>query len=158
MEILCKNPKERGMERSIVFYFPLALTVVGTLLYHVAQKTMPRAVSPFALLAVAFATALALCLLSSFRRTRAAALHARLKLVEPGARIFSGHDRSWVPGRLQIGVETESSRLDFQRGRGHPPHPLGNRALPGRGVPTHDGRSGAVHQRTDSARAVAMLH
>ncbi len=51
------------MERSIVFYFPLALTVVGTLLYHLAQKTMPRAVNPFALLAVAFATALALCLL-----------------------------------------------------------------------------------------------
>src|SRR5438445_1270380 len=63
METLRKNPKERGMERSIVFYFPLALTVVGTLLYHLAQKTMPRAVSPFALLAVAFATALALCLL-----------------------------------------------------------------------------------------------
>ncbi len=51
------------MERSIVFYLPLALTVAGTLLYHVAQKTMPQAVSLFVLLAVAFATALALCLL-----------------------------------------------------------------------------------------------
>ncbi len=50
------------MERSIVFYFPLALTVAGTMLYHLAQKTMPRAVSPFAPLAVAFATALTVCL------------------------------------------------------------------------------------------------
>ena len=51
------------MEHPISFYLPLVLTVVGTLLYHLAQKTMPPAVSPFGLLAAAFAIALTLCLL-----------------------------------------------------------------------------------------------
>lgn len=45
------------------YYFALILTVVGTLLYHLAQKKMPPTVSPFGLLAAAFATALMLCLL-----------------------------------------------------------------------------------------------
>src|SRR5437879_12669980 len=35
----------------------------GTLLYHLGQKTMPPRVSPFGLLAWAFAIALTLCLL-----------------------------------------------------------------------------------------------
>jgi drug/metabolite transporter (DMT)-like permease len=38
------------------------MTVVGTLVYHVAQKTMPRPVSPFAPLAVAFFIATIICL------------------------------------------------------------------------------------------------
>src|SRR5690348_10261720 len=52
-----------GMEHPITFYLALVLTVVGTLLYHLAQKTMPARVSPFGLLASAFAIALTLCLL-----------------------------------------------------------------------------------------------
>ncbi len=51
------------MEHPIGYYLPLVLTVVGTLLYHLAQKTMPPAVSPFGLLSSAFAIALTLCLL-----------------------------------------------------------------------------------------------
>ena len=51
------------MEHPLGYYLPLILTVVGTLLYHLAQKTMPPAVSPFGLLASAFAIALTLCLL-----------------------------------------------------------------------------------------------
>jgi uncharacterized membrane protein len=49
------------MEHSMKFYLPLIFTVVGTLLYHIAQKTMPPAGSPFLPLAVAFAIATALC-------------------------------------------------------------------------------------------------
>jgi drug/metabolite transporter (DMT)-like permease len=37
------------------------VTVVGTLLYHIAQKTMPRAVSPFVLLAASFSLAALIC-------------------------------------------------------------------------------------------------
>ncbi len=59
------------MEHSIAFYFPLMLTIVGTLLYHIAQKTMPRAVSPFIPLAIAFAVATALCLVSLLFTERA---------------------------------------------------------------------------------------
>ena len=51
------------MDHSVGFYFPLALTVAGTLLYHVAQKNMPGGVSPFAPLAAAFAIATLSCLL-----------------------------------------------------------------------------------------------
>ena len=43
------------------FYLPLLLTVSGSVLYHLAQRTMPRAASPFAPLMAAFAAALALC-------------------------------------------------------------------------------------------------
>jgi drug/metabolite transporter (DMT)-like permease len=51
------------MKHPMSYYLPLILTVVGTLLYHLAQKTMPSAVSPFGLLAAGFATAFTLCLL-----------------------------------------------------------------------------------------------
>jgi drug/metabolite transporter (DMT)-like permease len=51
------------MEHPIGSYLPLILTIAGTLFYHLAQKTMPPAVSPFGLLASAFAVALTLCLL-----------------------------------------------------------------------------------------------
>lgn len=50
------------MAHPIGYYLPLLLAVAGTLLYHLAQKTMPPAVSPLLLLAAAFATALTLCL------------------------------------------------------------------------------------------------
>lgn len=49
------------MDQPLRFYLPLLLTVSGSVLYHLAQRTMPRAASPLAPLMVAFATALALC-------------------------------------------------------------------------------------------------
>ena len=58
------------MERSIGFYLPVLLTVVGTLAYHVAQKTMPRPVSPFFSLAVAFSIATIVCLIALLSTTR----------------------------------------------------------------------------------------
>jgi len=51
------------MEHRSGYYLALILTIAGTLLYHLAQKTMPPRVSPFGLLAWAFAIALTLCLL-----------------------------------------------------------------------------------------------
>ena len=51
------------MEHQSGYYLALTLTIAGTLLYHLAQKTMPPRVSPFGLLAWAFAIALTLCLL-----------------------------------------------------------------------------------------------
>ncbi len=51
------------MDRPIGFYLPILLTVAGSVLYHVAQRTMPKTASPFAPLAAAFATALLLCVL-----------------------------------------------------------------------------------------------
>ena len=58
------------LERSIGYYFPVLLTVVGTLVYHIAQKTMPRPVSPFFSLAVAFSIATIVCLLVLLSTTR----------------------------------------------------------------------------------------
>src|SRR5260370_13933740 len=85
---------------------------------------------------------------------RVATFQDKLQLVEPSPWGFSGHDRGSVSGRLQIGVEAEPSRSDFQRGRGNPPYPGGNHALPGTRVLTHDRRSRAVHQRIDTARQI----
>lgn len=58
------------MERSVAFYFPMMLTVGGILLYHIAQKTMPPAVSPFVPLTAAFSIATILCLLFFLLSTR----------------------------------------------------------------------------------------
>ena len=79
------------MERSMVFYFPLMLTVFGTLLYHVAQKTMPRAVSPFIPLAAAFAVATVLCVVL-------------LVLTNDKHPLMSRHDVSWSSLALGIAV------------------------------------------------------
>jgi hypothetical protein len=49
-----RNNREERLERVIGFYLPVLLAVLGTLVYHIAQKTMPRAVSPFLPLAFAF--------------------------------------------------------------------------------------------------------
>ena|SRR5262247_985450 len=46
-----------------MFYLSLAMTVAGTLVYHIAQKSTPRDVNPFLALAVSFGTAAAVCLL-----------------------------------------------------------------------------------------------
>ena len=43
------------------FYVPMMLSVLGTLVYHIAQKTMPREVSPFFPLAIAFSFAAFIC-------------------------------------------------------------------------------------------------
>jgi len=83
-----------------------------------------------------------------------ATFQAKLQLVKLGPWGFSGHDRGRVSGRLQIRMETEPSRLDFQRNRGNPPYPTGNHALPGTRILTHDRRSRAVHQRIDTARQI----
>ena len=58
------------LERSIGYYFPLLLTLVGTLVYDIAQKTMPRPVSPFFSLTVAFSIATIVCLLVLLSTTR----------------------------------------------------------------------------------------
>jgi len=50
------------MDQPIRFYLPLLLTVAGSVLYHLAQRTMPKAAAPLAPLMAAFATALALCI------------------------------------------------------------------------------------------------
>lgn len=45
---------------------PLALAVVGGVLYHVAQKLIPSGISPFAAIIVAYAVGIGLCLLALF--------------------------------------------------------------------------------------------
>jgi drug/metabolite transporter (DMT)-like permease len=59
------------LERGIGFYFPVLLTIVGTLVYHVAQKMMPQPVSPFFSLAVAFSIATLVCLIVLLSTARA---------------------------------------------------------------------------------------
>ena len=83
------------MEHHLGYYFALILTVVGTLLYHVAQKTMPPTVRPFGLLAAAFATALILCLLFvALDGTRTTAFqvreHVSLRMVAGAVLCISG--------------------------------------------------------------------
>jgi drug/metabolite transporter (DMT)-like permease len=58
------------LERPIVFSIPVVLTVLGTVAYHVAQKTMPRPLSPFLLLAISFFVATIVCLVLLLSTTR----------------------------------------------------------------------------------------
>ena len=43
------------------FYFPFLLTIGGNLLYHVAQKSVPRAADPLVTMMMAYAVAFAAC-------------------------------------------------------------------------------------------------
>lgn len=43
------------------FYFPFVLTIGGNILYHVSQKSVPRAADPLVTMIVAYAVAIAVC-------------------------------------------------------------------------------------------------
>ncbi|HEU4391664.1 MAG TPA: hypothetical protein VFV34_28005 [Blastocatellia bacterium] len=43
------------------FYFPLVLTVGGTILYQVAQKSIPKTASPFVTMVLAYVVAIVVC-------------------------------------------------------------------------------------------------
>jgi uncharacterized membrane protein len=43
------------------FYFPVALTVLGMVLYHLAQKSIPRGLNPFHATMLAYALGIVLC-------------------------------------------------------------------------------------------------
>jgi uncharacterized membrane protein YdcZ (DUF606 family) len=45
------------------FYLPLALAVGGNLLYHLSQKSMPKAANPLYVITIAYLVGIALCLL-----------------------------------------------------------------------------------------------
>jgi uncharacterized membrane protein len=48
------------------FYFPLALAVGGNLLYHLAQKSMPKAANPIYIITIAYLVGIFACVLYSF--------------------------------------------------------------------------------------------
>jgi len=43
------------------FYFPVALTVVGMIFYHLAQKSIPKDLNPFHATMIAYAVGFVLC-------------------------------------------------------------------------------------------------
>jgi uncharacterized membrane protein YdcZ (DUF606 family) len=47
------------------FYLPLALAVGGNLLYHLSQKSLPRAANPVYMITIAYLVGIVLCLLYS---------------------------------------------------------------------------------------------
>jgi len=48
------------------FYFPLALAVGGNLLYHLAQKSMPKSANPIFIITIAYLVGIFACVLYSF--------------------------------------------------------------------------------------------
>lgn len=48
------------------FYLPFALAVGGNVLYHLSQKSMPKAANPLYVITIAYLVGIALCLLYSF--------------------------------------------------------------------------------------------
>jgi uncharacterized membrane protein len=48
------------------FYLAFALTVVGMLLYHLSQKSVPAETNPFFVIAIAYVVGIALCLVIAF--------------------------------------------------------------------------------------------
>ena len=48
------------------FYLAFALTVFGMLMYHLAQKAVPKESNPFFVIAIAYAVGIALCLAFAF--------------------------------------------------------------------------------------------
>jgi uncharacterized membrane protein len=48
------------------FYLPLALAIGGNLLYHLSQKSMPKAAHPLYVITIAYITGIVLCLLYGF--------------------------------------------------------------------------------------------
>jgi len=48
------------------FYFPLALAVGGNLLYHLAQKSMPKSANPIYIITIAYLVGIFACVLYSF--------------------------------------------------------------------------------------------
>jgi uncharacterized membrane protein len=48
------------------FYLPLALAVGGNLLYHLSQKSMPKAANPMYVITIAYLVGIVMCVLYAF--------------------------------------------------------------------------------------------
>jgi uncharacterized membrane protein len=48
------------------FYMPFALAVGGNVLYHLSQKSMPKAANPLYVITIAYLVGIVLCVLSTF--------------------------------------------------------------------------------------------
>src|SRR5256885_17051267 len=64
--------KGKSMSTSVSGLIPIAMIVVGGILYHVSQKSTPRGVDPFFSLSVSFGIAALACLAIYFIRGGAA--------------------------------------------------------------------------------------
>jgi len=51
------------------YYFPFAITVGGMLMYHLAQKSIPKDMNPFHATTIAYLMGIVVCLLLSFTYT-----------------------------------------------------------------------------------------
>src|ERR1700742_1830184 len=48
------------------FYFPFALAISGTLLYHLSQKSIPKGMNPFFATIIAYLVGIVLCAICGF--------------------------------------------------------------------------------------------
>ncbi len=59
-----RKNESRMKTHGFVFLAPMGLTICASLLYHVTQKMIPRAINPFLSLVITFSTAALLCLIA----------------------------------------------------------------------------------------------
>ena len=62
------------------FYFPFAITVGGMLLYHLAQKSIPREMNPFHATAIAYGLGILVCAILGFTYPTNRSVTSSLKL------------------------------------------------------------------------------
>lgn len=60
-------------------FLPMVMAVLGGVLYHVAQKAVPKAVSPFAAIIIAYLVGIALCAVAMFFDPAGGSFGASLK-------------------------------------------------------------------------------
>jgi uncharacterized membrane protein YdcZ (DUF606 family) len=61
------------------FYLPFAITVSGMLLYHLAQKSIPKELNPFHATAIAYLTGIIVCVILGFTYSTNRSLLSSLK-------------------------------------------------------------------------------
>jgi len=115
------------MSASVSGLIPIAMIVIGGVLYHVSQKSTPRGVDPFFSLAISFGIAALACLLIFF--LRGGAEGQTLRQLEPIVARVQEYLQNWITHTQTVTEKVREVRHLFLVGRGESLAAVGTGAL-----------------------------
>ena len=107
------------------FYFSFGLTVVGMILYHLSQKSVPAGMNPFLVIILAYAIGIALCVVCAIAYPGKKNLIESVKLSNWAVFTLGAAAALIELGFLlayRAGWKISTGGRGDQRGRGHRPH------------------------------------
>jgi hypothetical protein len=89
------------------FYFSFGLTVVGMVLYHLSQKSVPAGMNPFLVIILAYAVGIALCVVCAIAYPGKKNLIESVKLSNPVGSLYPGAAAAYIEWAFYWPIEQD---------------------------------------------------